>query len=213
MKQEDEKLNHFIEIRRYCEKNSMLFIFTQGSLATGERETMSQNATSAWSYDRASNAAVITTASARSNERRGSQRAVLNTTCSPAVRWDSGITLTRLTRGPSTRSCSRVRTSNRATSVSFTMTIPGQEEGLATATPRSDNNIGPVITSIAMATQTMGRKRSAADRNNAINSGTAFRLLTNGAKTNDRKIMPPTQLIAARMCKTTSVEYILCSHD
>ena len=37
-------------------------------------------------YDRASIAAVITTAKAMSRDNRGSQRAVLNTTCSPAVR-------------------------------------------------------------------------------------------------------------------------------
>ena len=59
-----------------------------------------------------------------------------------------------------------------------------------------------------MAIQTMGRNRSAADRNSAINSGAAFRPLTNGAKTRERKIMPPTQLTAASMCRTTRVEYM-----
>jgi hypothetical protein len=41
-----------------------------------------------------------------------------------------------------------------------------------------------------------------------VNSGAAFRPLTNGAKTKDRKIIPPIQVTAARMCRTTRVEYM-----
>jgi hypothetical protein len=77
-----------------------------------------------------------------------------------------------------------------------------------TEMPRCDNNIGPVMSNTAMANQTTGRNRSAADRNSAMNSGAAFRALTNGAKTRDRKIMPPIQLTAARMCRITRVEYM-----
>lgn len=56
------------------------------SFATGWEGSMLQNATPSWLYDRASIVAVITTASAMSSERRGTQRAVLKMTCCPAVR-------------------------------------------------------------------------------------------------------------------------------
>lgn len=59
-----------------------------------------------------------------------------------------------------------------------------------------------------MATQTTGLNRSAADRNSAMNSGAAFRSLTKGARTMERNIIPPTQLTAARICRTTNVEYM-----
>jgi hypothetical protein len=46
-----------------------------------------------------------------------------------------------------------------------------------------------------------------------MNSGAAFRPLTNGAKTKERKIIPPIQVTAARMWRTTRVEYMRPYHN
>jgi hypothetical protein len=64
-----------------------------------------------------------------------------------------------------------------------------------------------------MATQTMGRNRNAADRNSAMNSGAAFRLLTNGAKTKERNIIPPIHATAARIWRATSARYMAHHHS
>ena len=59
-----------------------------------------------------------------------------------------------------------------------------------------------------MALQTTTRNRRAAKRNSAMNSGAALRLLTRGASTNDKKIVPPIQLTAASRWSQTNTSII-----
>ena len=55
-----------------------------------------------------------------------------------------------------------------------------------------------------MAPQTTKRNRRAAERKSAMNSGAALRLLSKGARTRERKIIPPIQLTAASIWSQTS---------
>ena len=57
--------------------------------------------------------------------------------------------------------------------------------------------------------QTTKRNRRAADRKSAMNSGAALRLLTKGARTRERNIIPPTQLTAASTWSQTRKTVIL----
>lgn len=90
------------------------------------------------------------------------------------------------------------------TSPSFTVTIPGHVAGFVISLPRCIKSIGPVVSSTAMDAHTTMRNRSAADRKSAMNSGTALRLLTRGARTRERNIIPPIQAMAARMCRAVT---------
>lgn len=159
-------------------------------------------------YDRASSTAASTTASAMRSEMRGSQRVVCIMVFCHAVLEEAGVALTWLTRGPRTRSCKKLSESSKATSPSFTMTIRDHEAGFVGSIPRCDKSTGPVVSSTPMASHTTIRNRSAADRNSAMHSGTAWRLLTRGARTNERNIIPPIQLTAARTWRETRMNHM-----
>ena len=61
-----------------------------------------------------------------------------------------------------------------------------------------------MLNRMAIAPQTAKRNRRAADRKSAMNSGSALWLLTKGARTRERKIIPPIQLTAASTWSQTS---------
>jgi hypothetical protein len=69
--------------------------------------------------------------------------------------------------------------------------------------------MGPVLNRTAIAPQTTKRNRRAAERKSAMNSGAALRLLTKGARTRERNIIPPTQLTVASTWSQTRKTVIL----
>ena len=143
--------------------------------------------------------AAKTTTRAMMSEKRGTNRAVCITVCSHAVLDEAGVMEALLTLGPRSKSCSKVSTRSTITSPSFRLRMKDQDSGCVNAIPRCARSMGPVVNNRPMATQATMRNRLAADRKRAINSGAALRLFTIGARTKERKIIPPIQLIAAKI--------------
>jgi len=143
--------------------------------------------------------ATKSTPSATAKASRGTQQEALTKICSPTVRTRAGIVLFRLTSGPSKRSCKKVSRRRTTTRAALKRKTGGHCVMSTLEIPLPRRSTGPVLRRVPIANHTMSRNRCAADRKRTVYPGTVFSLLTSGASTNERNIIPPIHTTAARM--------------